>query len=421
MNLNTIIYYICAVISLANMLIIVARFSGKKYNRNGWMVLECLFGAVILTLLNYINMLMIRMILSVIAIIVMCVLNIKQSFKKNAFYSCFVWCFGMLFDFIFMLIFSLIYELLPDFVIPMEYSLTVVLQIAINLLSRIKIFKTIARKMYNFYSKINVLVFVVVVIVMLYFGAKSVMNITKSDQVTSLLITCTFGVALLILLPYIKYLKKVNKEALQIMAKNNKHYIDQNNELRKYKHNIHHKLSLIKSYGNERITRIINEIEKESGSIVDPKVNLEKLPVGINGFISDKIFKYTSNNLSVTVDNYLTKDLFDLISSKDYISLCDALGVSLDNALEAASNSKDKMIYMNFYESEEEILIMIENSFSNNLDIDKLGTVNYSTKKIKSGIGLFSILNRNRVVTNVRVKENNFITTISVYKEGYEK
>lgn len=101
--------------------------------------------------------------------------------------------------------------------------------------------------------------------------------------------------------------------------------------------------------------------------------------------------------------------------------MCDALGVSLDNALEAASNSKDKMIYMNFYESEEEILIMIENSFSNNLDIDKLGTVNYSTKKIKSGIGLFSILNRNRVVTNARVKENHFITTISVYKEGYEK
>ena len=96
MNLNTIIYYIGAYISLINMTFIVARFSGKKIDNRFILLISCLVVSVIVTLTNSINMIMLRMTLSVIAVVIISLLNILNKVLKRmpfilALYGALAW------------------------------------------------------------------------------------------------------------------------------------------------------------------------------------------------------------------------------------------------------------------------------------------------------------------------------------------
>ena len=63
------------------------------------------------------------------------------------------------------------------------------------------------------------------------------------------------------------------------------------------------------------------------------------------------------------------------------------------------------------------IYIEIKNSFAHTLDVDNLGSLNYSTKGKKRGLGLFSILRDNEASLKVNVVNNYFISLISARKQ----
>ena len=104
-------------------------------------------------------------------------------------------------------------------------------------------------------------------------------------------------------------------------------------------------------------------------------------------------------------------------SPRRYNVLVEKLVVSLDNAIEASLNSKNKVVIINLYDDEDNIYIEIKNSFAHNLDIDNLGNLNYSTKGKRRGLGLFSILRDNEASLKVKVVNNYFISLISTKKQ----
>lgn len=96
------------------------------------------------------------------------------------------------------------------------------------------------------------------------------------------------------------------------------------------------------------------------------------------------------------------------------------LGILLDNAIEAANETTEKIIEIQFKSDSKKQLFIIENSCAdNNISTPKIFEKGYSTKKNNSGIGLWKVHNILSKNTNIdlftTVKNNKFKQELSVF------
>lgn len=96
------------------------------------------------------------------------------------------------------------------------------------------------------------------------------------------------------------------------------------------------------------------------------------------------------------------------------------LGILLDNAIEVANETTEKIIEIQFKSDSKKQLFIIENSCAdNNISTTKIFEKGYSTKKNNSGIGLWKVHNILSKNTNIdlftTVKNNKFKQELSVF------
>lgn len=92
------------------------------------------------------------------------------------------------------------------------------------------------------------------------------------------------------------------------------------------------------------------------------------------------------------------------LKGKDYNSVCKILSILLDNANEAAYESKEKSVLIDISALDGTLNIIVENSFKDKVNIKKLHNRYYSTKGNGRGLGLF--------LANKIVKENNNVNLV---------
>ncbi|MHC9533463.1 sensor histidine kinase [Dellaglioa sp. L3N] len=81
------------------------------------------------------------------------------------------------------------------------------------------------------------------------------------------------------------------------------------------------------------------------------------------------------------------------------------LGILLDNAIEAATESTDKVINLMVYQDDSQIEFLIKNTYKNsNISIDKLQNKGLSTKEGHLGLGLNTIQDFNQKYPNIFVQ-----------------
>ena len=104
------------------------------------------------------------------------------------------------------------------------------------------------------------------------------------------------------------------------------------------------------------------------------------------------------------------------MKTKDFKDLTRIIGVYLDNAIEAASTSKDKKLGIEIYEVKGIIQIIISNTYDNAIEKDKVGNERYSTKGKNRGHGLLKrILNENnRIISETKITNSLYIQTIKI-------
>ena len=121
-----------------------------------------------------------------------------------------------------------------------------------------------------------------------------------------------------------------------------------------------------------------------------------------------------SLNISKLVENSYLGDM----KTKDFKDLTRIIGVYLDNAIEAASTSKDKKLGIEIYEVKGIIQIIISNTYDNAIEKDKVGNERYSTKGKNRGHGLLlvkRILNENnRITSETKITDSLYIQTIKI-------
>lgn len=205
-----------------------------------------------------------------------------------------------------------------------------------------------------------------------------------------------------------------------VLKDSNKRLIDYNDKYGKfldeykiYKHNINHKLSAMKSYGNKKVNALIDDLLEEETTFSIKNNNLYNVPNGIKGIVAEKLY---NAEFHILIDNKIKKDPFKDLSPKAFNSISESIGIALDNAIEASNETDNPIITMDLKESKEDIFIKIGNNFCNRIDLDQLGTKYYSTKNRGSGLGLFSIMRNNLVKEKINIINDFYYIELQIKK-----
>ena len=213
-----------------------------------------------------------------------------------------------------------------------------------------------------------------------------------------------------------------------------KKYDDLLNVMKNYETDIEEQRIMIHETRNELMTIKckISDKEKESSiikyidSILGDKIssNMSKyskfkyLPSnGIKGFFYYKFMEAEKRNIkvSVNISKKIEDSFLGKIDTKEFKDLVRIIGVYLDNAIEASSESKDKKLGIEIYLIEKDINIIITNTFQNNINIEKIGLERQTTKGKNHGYGLLLVkyLLRNN---SIFIAENEITNNLYIQK-----
>lgn len=189
--------------------------------------------------------------------------------------------------------------------------------------------------------------------------------------------------------------------------------------------------SFIHEYKNKLI--IIKDLVREDNKdlheyinyILNEKVNnnyhwlmdIKNIPIpGIKGLINYKLMKMKELNIAVEV--YVSEEVAilnqDKLDIKEKNDLYTILGVILDNAIEASLESQEPMISLHFFKDENDINIILANTFKS-INLDQLEQKGYSSKGKNRGFGLYLV---KEILKNSKslAKETNIINNFFVQK-----
>lgn len=139
---------------------------------------------------------------------------------------------------------------------------------------------------------------------------------------------------------------------------------------------------------SEYINSIIDTQYKDNDAII---YKTDRIPSGgLRGLIYYKILtmKEKKINSNLDVDRSLNELDFDNIPIKTNQELCKIVGVFLDNAIQAVSELKKKVIDIYLKYENDELYIKVSNNYSGIIELDKIDNSGYTTKGKGHGYGL---------------------------------
>lgn len=164
----------------------------------------------------------------------------------------------------------------------------------------------------------------------------------------------------------------------------------------KKQHEFKNQLVIIKSMIEDKDKEVIdyiNGILNDNDKNKDTKwlTRLTNIPLGgLKGLIYYKINEMTNKDIKVNLDvaESLNKKSLWKTYSNNSQDISKIIGVYIDNAIEAASESEEKVIEVQFYLENENITLCLGNTFTGEVDLTKIDNEGYSTKGNNRGYGL---------------------------------
>lgn len=138
---------------------------------------------------------------------------------------------------------------------------------------------------------------------------------------------------------------------------------------------------------DEALNELISKYDKNSNSNY---VKLYELPSGFKGLLYYKIYGMKSKNINVelNISKKIKREL-EKIESKKFLDIYKLLGILLDNASEAANDSKDKCVIIDIYVFKETLNFYVANTFNQMPKIELINKKKYSSKGKSRGYGLY--------------------------------
>lgn len=240
-----------------------------------------------------------------------------------------------------------------------------------------------------------------------------------------LLYKCSFSLAVIfytiyllaiifhLLLVVVYYICKVNTEYVsgEKYRKLQNEYSLESKEYMRMRHNLLNDLLAVKtSKFNDSVIDMMVKKYKKNYQISDFLTTQES---GINGIIDIKIENAKMMGVRIIYNKPINK-VIELCKDVNYINLCEAVGIVIDNAIEAVMEMDEKIVYVDV-DNTDGFHMKVINKFSNSVDIDSIFINNYSTKKRGSGLGLNYLytLKKYGIETKINIIDNTFIICIN--------
>lgn len=150
---------------------------------------------------------------------------------------------------------------------------------------------------------------------------------------------------------------------------------------------------------------------------------LKKLPNGgLRGLIDYKIAIAHKNKIKISLDisDKITRSL-EKLSKEDIKNLSILIGIYMDNAIEAASNSRKKIVSLEIYKLKKEVYLVFSNTFNKKQIFKNINLKGVSSKGAGRGKGLYfanKIINNNvnLLKQEQQITENFYIQKLIITK-----
>lgn len=392
-----------------------------KININFKGIILLVLLSFMIVMINMSNNSSIKLIMNLATKIILLKIFYKINIDKAVYYATVLWVLLIVIELFSTIFISSLKITTPQEFIKSFFYIKIILSLIMSSIQYVIIEIPIIKKFINFgYEKTkkitnNTQLLLVIIISMTLL---SILNTFNMDKMGSHYIVICIVVIVCILLVWIIFLtnrqmklKDINKK---IMEKNYT-YIEIADNYATLRHNIINQFLTIKSITNKKTQSMIDEIIKEYESQYKVITNVHKIPKGLQGIVYQKILQ-TNNDIKVNVVNSLKHDPFLKLKPKRYNELCETIGILVDNAVEGALSSHEKVIYIEFNQikNTKDINIVVINTFNGEIDLDRFGDRHYTTKKDGHGIGVHYVLKKNAFEISNKVINNLFKVEVKI-------
>lgn len=201
--------------------------------------------------------------------------------------------------------------------------------------------------------------------------------------------------------------------------------------LRAFKHDYVNILAALSGYMDKEDMEGMKQYFQENILPTNEKINQENYHLqklsriqepAIKGLISSKLIYAHSEGIDVFVD--IVDDVTDIAMRP--IDFTRILGIYLDNAIEAALESKKKEIKFNIVQDVHSITVVLMNSFlDHGITVGEMEKKHVSTKGEGRGLGLNNVQEILRQYSNIyklsEIKEDYFVQTLIIEDKGKKK
>lgn len=188
-------------------------------------------------------------------------------------------------------------------------------------------------------------------------------------------------------------------------------------EYKSFSHEYKNRLIIIKGLtkpDNKELHDYLNTLlEEKPNNNYYWLADIKNIPIpGLKGLINYKLLKM--KELEIEIEVYISEEVANFktnkLDSKEKNNLYTILGVILDNAIEASIESKEKIISLQLFKEENEMHIILANTFKS-IYLEKLEEKGYSSKGKNRGIGLYlvkKIINKSKAIKKETYIINHF-------------
>lgn len=160
------------------------------------------------------------------------------------------------------------------------------------------------------------------------------------------------------------------------------------------RHESKNQLAIIREMvkNNKKAVEYIDDILKDRIYVDDSWINeIKHLPSGgIKGLLYYKLILTKKENIDICLNvSRDTKNFISDVSKTELNNIYRLLGIYIDNAIEAAKESENKMVSIEIYPLKNKLIIVISNAYKGNISIKTIKKKGYSTKGKGHGNGLY--------------------------------